>query len=141
MAWTSAIPIIGNVIDGVSAWAERRQRIKQAETEGQIALTKAKFEAQAARVLDAQNHAQSWEISALERAGWRDDGITVLVIVLVLSCFCPWTQPHVDAGFSALATTPYWFQVIVVIVLTQPFGVRVFDAYKRVLEWRKGDKK
>lgn len=141
MAWTSAIPIIGSLIDAGREWLGRRHEVKlkkheadlkQIEVKGQVEVAKAEAEIKA---LHRRAEADiDWELLHIQNAGWRDDGVTIYTLALLTALFVPYTQPFVKAGFAILGELPMWFQVMVAIVWSAPFGVRVFDNFQKLVK-------
>jgi hypothetical protein len=140
MSWTAAIPIVGSIIESFNGWRERRHeiklkqhevKIKEVEVEGEVKVAKATAEIQ---MLHQRATADiDWELLHIQNAGWRDDGVTVYTLVLLTALFVPYTQPYVRDGFEILGELPMWFQVMVAIVWSAPFGVRVFDNFQKLV--------
>jgi hypothetical protein len=141
MSWTAAIPIVGSIIESFNGWRERRHeialkkhevKIKEVEVKGEVKVAKAQAEIEA---LHRQAvHENNWELLHIRHAGWRDDGITIYTLALLTALFVPYTQPYVQEGFRLLGTLPAWFQIMVAIVWSAPFGVRVFTNFKALIK-------
>lgn len=141
MNWLNIFKPLVGVFNG---WRQRRHEIKLKKHE--LKLTKVESEA---RIAEARAQAAidrlgqrleadiNWEILSIKNSGIKDDFLTYFTAGVVLMVFLPWTQPYMLEGFEALQSTPYWFQVIVLVVYSSAFGVRAFNAFKSLLPSRK----
>ena len=69
----------------------------------------------------------SWEQSAIEASkdSWKDEAWTILFIAVIVGCFVPGLQVHIEQGFYVLSnSTPEWFQYAVYMSIAASFGVR-----------------
>ena len=139
MSWFTLL--IKPVTEAFTGWRERKHEIRMAEqnlkiteveTEAKVIVAKA--ESQIKMNQNRQVHEQTWETNAVANSGWKDEYLTLYTTTLLTACFLPWTQEYVRTGFQILTTdTPVWFQVVVVIVFSSPFGVRVFTGFKSLV--------
>ena len=54
---------------------------------------------------------------------WKDEFVLLVLSIPVIMCFIPGYDVYVTAGFTALETTPTWFQYLVVAVYSVSAGV------------------
>ena len=95
-------------------------------TEGKVAKTKAKAEAEAAVMINQSKSAADWE-TAMARASntsWKDEWITILFSIPLVLAFVPSAVPYVREGFAVLATMPQWYQYGLSVIIAASFGVR-----------------
>jgi hypothetical protein len=56
---------------------------------------------------------------------WKDEAWTILFIGVIVCCFIPGLQVHIEQGFFVLSnSTPEWFQYAVYMSIAASFGVR-----------------
>ena len=120
------IPIIGDIIQGVAKmggdWLQGRQKIKAAKIDAQVA----RYTAEAQYADKLLDHQGSYDIQALKQMqhSWKDEFLTLLVMVPVICSFVPKLRPYVLKGFEALEKTPWWYVGLVVGVYAATFGLR-----------------
>lgn len=120
------IPIIGNIIDGitkgVTSWNEGRVRIKEAKINARVR----KIEASAARDEREALAERDWDMEALKASqrSWKDEFIIVLWFSPFIMLFIPPLQPFAIAGFKALAVVPYGYWLVIFGIVAQAFGLR-----------------
>ena len=121
----AAIPIIGSVVTAVGTWFTNRQKLKQAEVDGKIAVTQAVTNANINRASTGQTADIKWEQTALATAGWKDEFWTVVLALPMILCFIPGLTQVVADGFVALRdNTPEWYQWAVLVAISASFGYR-----------------
>jgi len=129
--------ILTTLLKPVVEYFDRRRHRKHEEFVMEMELKKAKAKAAAERVNTGQIADINWELHSIRNSGWRDEYLTLLTSVALILVFIPHTQPYVIEGFMALENTPMWFQVVVLMVYSSAFGIRIFDNFKRVLNYGK----
>lgn len=55
---------------------------------------------------------------------WKDEFLLLVFFIPVIMCFIPTMDVYVKAGFAALAETPMWYQVIVLVMSLTVYGHR-----------------
>lgn len=139
MAWTSAIPLLGSLIDAGREWLNRRHEVKlkkheadlkKIEVAGRVEVAEAE-----ARIAALHRRAEAditWEEMSIQNSGWKDEGWTLLFWGMLIALFVPWSQPHVIEGFAALDDLPKYVQVFLSVAIGSAFGVRVFDNFVNI---------
>ena len=116
---SGAISGIADVIKTpIQGWVKQ----KQAETEGRIAIQRAKVksinkQAEAGQKIDAE-----WEVAQIKNSGWKDEWVLILFSIPAVICFV--YPDAVMAGFEALDATPGWYQYVFVTIALASFGIR-----------------
>lgn len=108
-------------------WLESKQKVSALRIENELALEKAKVEAEIERLRSAQNHEQNWDqiVASQMDNSWKDEWITFLVSVPMIMMF--WSdeaRERVRQGFEAFQSAPDWFIYTWLTVVAASFGVR-----------------
>lgn len=137
MNWLSIFNPLVKVFNG---WRDRKHEIKLLKHDlkkttviAESDIKKAKAMAAVERIGQRQEADINWELLSIRNSGWRDEYLTLFTTAIVAMVFLPWTQPFMMEGFTQLNATPYWFQVVIVIVYSSAFGVRAFKSFKSIL--------
>ena len=104
----------------VTGWQQR----KTVKLEGELAVAKAVTDARIEKVKKGQAADIAWEVTSLDRSGWKDEYWTIVLSIPMVMCFIPGLVGHVIAGFEALQKTPEWYRYAVGIAIGSAFGVR-----------------
>ena len=117
--------LIGPVANIASTWLEGKQ--KKAEAKAKLEV--AKVEATVKKV----EQDGDWEAQAMSASdnSWKDEAWTILFIVIIAMCFIPPLQPYVERGFTALESTPQWFQWAMYASIAASFGLRGIKGIKK----------
>ena len=117
-----AIPLLGifsTLAEGVVNHFKHKNEIKQAETEGRIAV-----------ITKAADNVADWE--KLQAQGsqnsWKDEYWTIVLSIPAIMSFVPGLVDYVAAGFAALQLMPDWYQWILLGAIGASFGIRVKDS-------------
>ena len=117
----SAIKMVASpVTDIVSGWQQR----KTVKLESDIAIVKAKTEANIEKIKTGQVADIAWEKTSLEQSGWKDEYWTIVLSIPMILCFIPGLVTYVEQGFAALQNTPEWYRYVVGIAIGSAFGVK-----------------
>ena len=116
-------PLIGAVsalgttlINGVSGYFQRKQKIKEA-----VATNKARLASQE----NEFNH--EWEMKSLDNAGWKDDVLFYSVIGMYFySAVDPDGAAQVFANWD---TIPEWFRKITMVLVASVVGIKKLGDY------------
>ena len=110
------IPILSEVVGGVRDWFKGRQEIKQAQVEGEIAITR-----------KAAEHVETWEQLHAKgsQTSWKDEFWTLVFATPMILGFIPGGKKYVDAGFEALEAMPQWYQYTLMVMVLAAFGIRL----------------
>ena len=121
--------LIGPIASLAGSWMEK----KVTEQKGKSAVALAKAEAEAEVMKVAATHEAGWEkiMAQGSQDSWKDEAWTILFIIIIAMCFIPFTQPYVEAGFTALSNTPEWFQWAMYASIGASFGIRGLKGFKK----------
>jgi hypothetical protein len=107
--------------------------------EGQVTKQKAKAtlaqteaEAKAEIMKTAATHDSKWELLMAEstQTSWKDELVTVIVLVPVVLVFIPGMEKVVENGFNRLSELPDWYQYLVFLVCSAALGIKGLDKFK-----------
>lgn len=116
------IPIISDIIKGVSDYANKRQEIKAAVRERKDVI---KEKALDAKLEGIRNGTEAdIEMDKNRNSGWMDDVSFAVFLMPALLAFYPPAIPHIEAGFKALASMPLWYQYALGMMLVAVWGYR-----------------
>lgn len=108
------------VTDMVKGWQQR----KTVKLEGDLAISKAKTEANIKKIATGQVADIAWEKTSLEQSGWKDEYWTIVLSLPMIMCFIPGLVTYVERGFMALQQTPLWYRYVVGLAIGSAFGVK-----------------
>lgn len=133
-AWVKWLP---NVFSGISEYFKRKHELRMKKLD-------LKYKVEEAKALAEINYQQTklegeinWELESIRNSGWKDEFSTIMIWMIVWSCFIPPLQEYTKEGFLMLGTLPLWFQVIVTIAVSSAFGVRAFGKYTQLVQAKK----
>lgn len=129
----STTALVASLFSPVVDFLDRRRTRKHEEFRLEMGLKAAKAKAAAEKVARGQQADIDWEIESIRNSGWRPEYLTILTTVTLVLVFIPQTQPYVIAGFQSLEETPFWFQLVILMVYASAFGIRIFDNFKKVI--------
>ena len=112
--------IVGNLLGGVL-------NVASTHLESKAVVKKAKAEAEAEVLKTVATHESKWEMAMAKSSNdsWKDEAWTILFIGVIVCCFIPGLQVHIEQGFFVLSnSTPEWFQYAVYMSIAASFGVR-----------------
>ena len=116
----------------VTGWQQR----KAVKLDGDIAITKAKTEANIDKIKTGQSADIAWEVTSLDQSGWKDEYWTIVLSIPMIMCFIPGLVEYVVQGFEALQKTPEWYRYAIGIAISSAFGVKTFANFMKL---KKGD--
>ena len=108
------------VTDIVKGWQQR----KTVKLEGDLAISKAKTDANIKKIATGQVADIAWEKTSLEQSGWKDEYWTIVLSLPMIMCFIPGLVTYVERGFAALQQTPLWYRYVVGLAIGSAFGVK-----------------
>jgi hypothetical protein len=96
---------------------------KQA-AEAKIKLTEA--ESRAKILLSEKTSVADWEriMAQGTQNSWKDEAVTIVVLIPVVLCFIPGMEDTVKFGFERLSELPEWYQYLVYVVCLAAVGIR-----------------
>lgn len=134
MNWlTGVLGAVGNVFGLVGDHLEGKRKEKRIKLESQSRILEAKTAAVIKHADTAQVADIDWEIKSIDHSGWKDEFWTIVLATPFILGFIPGMTQYVMDGFLAFGQAPTWYQNILMIVITAPFGVRVAGRGAEVL--------
>ena len=114
--------ILGPIASLAGSWLDAKTT-KQA-AEAKLRLTEA--EAKAKILLSEKTSVADWERIMAEgtQNSWKDEVVTVIVLIPVVLCFVPGFEDVVKTGFERLNELPEWYQYLVYVVCLAAVGIR-----------------
>lgn len=114
--------ILGPIASLAGSWLDAKTT-KQA-AEAKLKLTEA--EAKAKILLSEKTSVADWERIMAEgtQNSWKDEVVTVIVLIPVVLCFVPGFEDVVKTGFDRLNELPEWYQYLVYVVCLAAVGIR-----------------
>ena len=81
----------------------------------------------------AAQHDSKWELIMAEstKGSWKDEAVTICVLVPVIMCFIPGTEELVKSGFERLNELPDWYQYLLYLVCSAALGIKGLDRLLR----------
>ncbi len=118
--------IISGLTGPVAGYFQKRTELKY-----QLKLTKLESkikleEARANRKAQELQADTNWELKQLEKQGWKDDWILILLSIPLVMSFIPPLTVYVWAGFQVLAATPEWYRWLIMLIFTAIYGIRIW---------------
>ena len=113
---------LGPIASLAGSWLDAKTT-KQA-AEAKLKLTEA--EAKAKILLSEKTSVADWERIMAEgtQNSWKDEVVTVIVLIPVVLCFVPGFEDVVKTGFERLNELPEWYQYLVYVVCLAAVGIR-----------------
>ena len=118
-----AIKMVASPLTDIAKSWQRRKTVK---LESELAITKAKTDANIKKIQTGQVADIAWEKTSLEQSGWKDEYWTIVLSMPMIMCFVPGLVTYVEQGFNALQSTPPWYRYAVGIAIGSAFGVKTF---------------
>jgi len=97
--------------------------------EGKVEKEKAKAEV----MKTAAQHDSKWELIMAEstKGSWKDELVTIAVLIPVVMCFIPGTEDIVKNGFDRLNELPEWYEYLLFLVCSAALGIKGLDRFLR----------
>ncbi len=114
--------LIGPLTELAGGWLNAKTT-KQA-AEAKLKLTEA--EAKAKIMLSEKTSVADWErvMAQGTQNSWKDEVVTIVVLIPVVLCFIPGFEDTVKFGFERLSELPEWYQYLVYVVCLAAVGLR-----------------
>ena len=118
--------MIGQLLGPVSQLAGTWLNGKVEEKAAQNKVKVAKAEAEAQIMLSAATSVAEWEkiLAQGTQNSWKDEFITIVVMIPVILCFIPGLEDVVKNGFDRLSELPEWYTWLVFAVCSAAIGIR-----------------
>ena len=118
--------IVGTITGPAADYFKEKQKLKYnlklKTLEAKIKMTDAK----ANRVIKELDSDTAWELKQLEKQGWKDDWVLILISIPLVLVFVPSMAPYIYSGFQILATTPEWYRWLIMLIFTAIYGIRIW---------------
>ena len=113
---------LGPVANLASSWLQGKADANAANAK--LKLTEA--EAKAKILLSKETSTADWEriMAQGTQNSWKDEFITIVVMIPVILCFVPGLEDVVKNGFDRLAQLPEWDTWLVFTVCSAAIGIR-----------------
>lgn len=103
--------------------------LAQTFLEGKVEKQKAKSKI----MQTAVDNDSRWEMIMAEstKGSWRDELITVVVLLPCVLSFVPGMEDIVQAGFDRLNELPQWYQNILYVTILAGLGLKGVDKFRK----------
>jgi len=107
--------LAGNYLQGKADKASANAKLKLVEAESKAAI-----------LMSKETSTADWERIMAEstKNSWKDEFITIVVMIPVILCFVPGLENVVKNGFDRLAELPEWYTWLVFAVCSAAIGIR-----------------
>ena len=107
-----------------------------AKTQGQAAQAKLKLveaESKAKILMSKETSTADWERIMAEstKNSYKDEFITIVVMIPVILCFVPGLEDVVKNGFARLNELPDWYTYLLFLTVSAALGIRGLDKFKK----------
>jgi len=116
-----AIKMVASPLTDIAKGWQQRKTVK---LESDLAIAKAKTDANIKKIETGQAADIAWEKTSLDQSGWKDEYWTIVLSIPMIMCFIPGLVSYVESGFAALQETPLWYRYVVGIAIGSAFGVK-----------------
>jgi hypothetical protein len=121
--WQSIIKgVTGPVADYFKQKTKLKYDLKLKVLESKIRIEDAK----ATRAIKELDSDTAWELKQLEKQGWKDDWVLILISIPLVLVFIPSMAPHIFQGFLVLGQTPEWYRWLIMLIFTAIYGIRIW---------------
>jgi pyrroline-5-carboxylate reductase len=103
--------------------------LAQTFLEGKVEKQKAKSKI----MQTAADNDSRWEMIMAEstKGSWRDELITVVVLLPCVLSFVPGMEEIVQAGFDRLNELPQWYQNVLYVTILAGLGLKGVDKFRK----------
>ena len=107
--------LAGSYLQGKADKATANAKLKLVEAESKAAI-----------LMSKETSTADWERIMAEstKNSWKDEFITIVVMIPVILCFVPGLESVVKNGFDRLAELPEWYTWLVFAVCSAAIGIR-----------------
>jgi hypothetical protein len=131
--WTTiASVILGKVIPSLASFFEKKRDLRVELALRKLEVKIAREDAHLNRAARLEYNDHEWEIASIRNSGWKDEVVLIILSIPMVCVFIPGLQTYIQAGFTALDTTPLWYKTTVMSIYLATFGMRLWrrDATK-----------
>lgn len=129
---SSIMGVLGAVAEPIKSIVTGWQTRKTVELESDVAIVKAKTEANIEKIRTGQVADIAWEQTSIQNSSWKDEYLTIIITLPLILCFIPGLVEYVVLGFAALKNCPQWYQYAVGVVISSAFGVKKFSDFMKL---------
>tara|TARA_R110000824_G_C14939255_1_gene649600 strand:- start:73 stop:489 length:417 start_codon:yes stop_codon:yes gene_type:complete len=138
--------MIGMIVNGLTSAVSGYLKNKSEESQAKAGLKKAEIEAKtsvakavAEGKLEASKLDAQWENKAVESlsGSWKDEFITLVILLPAILVFIPFTQPFVRLGFDILGTLPEWYINLIYITVCAGLGLKGVGGLSKFMKGKK----
>jgi hypothetical protein len=128
--WQALIKPAASILGG---WIQSRQEVAKAKTDAEVAVIKAEADIKVAHAISAMSRAekgqeQNYDLDKLAMENmaksWKDELILIVFLTPMFMAFIPGMGVYALAGFAVIASTPVWYQYIVIGMVVVIYGLR-----------------
>ena len=107
--------LAGSYLQGKADKATANAKLKLVEAESKAAI-----------LMSKETSTADWERIMAEstKNSWKDEFITIVVMIPVILCFVPGLEDVVKNGFERLSELPEWYTWLVFAVCSAAIGIR-----------------
>ncbi len=121
--WKSIVEgITGPGFDYLKRRTSLKYELKLKKLESLVKIADAK----ANRVIKELDSDTAWELKQLDKQGWKDDWILIMLSIPLVLVFIPSMAPYIAQGFFVLGTTPEWYRWLIMLIFTAIYGIRIW---------------
>jgi urease beta subunit len=123
MNWLS---LLSGIPQAIATYFTRKAELNAQAHANDVDLLKAQGERQAQLASQGLTADANWEMEFARQAAtsWKDEYTLIVVSIPAILAFVPGCSMIVAAGFTALALTPLWYQVMLVSIFFATYGIR-----------------
>lgn len=124
----NVLDIFSQVLKPIGDYFGRRQEIKAQEHANELKALEAQGDRRAALIRDGLAADMAWETEFAQQArnSWKDEYTLIVVSIPLVMAFIPGLAVYVAAGFTAFASTPMWYQIMVQTIFYATYGIRLW---------------
>lgn len=114
------------IINSISTYYNNKQAINKVKVEAEKEIIVAESKATIAKLARESEQDFDLDKKAMENMekSWKDELILIIWLIPIILCFIPEYADYVDKGFKVLATTPDWYQWILIGMVVVIYGMR-----------------
>ena len=118
--------ILGSLTAPVADYFKRRAELKAEDRQQERALKAAINERQVDLIKQGLTADMNWEMEFAQqaRSSWKDEYTLLVVSIPAVGSFVPGFSKYIAEGFTALSTTPVWYQIMLCSIFFATYGIR-----------------
>ena len=120
--------LLTGLVKPVTDYFGRRRELKSQEHQAELKIKDAIAERQVNLIKDGLAADMSWETEFAQqaRSSWKDEYTLIVVSIPLVMAFVPGLAGYVALGFTAFASTPMWYQIMVQTIFYATYGIRLW---------------